>query len=73
MASQAYQTILKQAQTELSSEEQAALAAALASGVGSQPEKKKRSLLELEGLGKEIWKGIDAAEYVAKERDSWDR
>lgn len=32
----------------------------------------KRSILELEGLGKEIWKGIDAAEYVKQERDSWD-
>ena len=26
----------------------------------------------LEGLGAEIWKGIDPDEYVAKERDSWD-
>jgi plasmid stability protein len=33
---------------------------------------KKRSILDLEGLGKELWKGIDAAEYVRKERDSWD-
>jgi len=28
--------------------------------------------LELEGLGAEIWKGIDAQEYVMKERESWD-
>ena len=34
-------------------------------------EPKKLSILELEGLGKEIWKGVDAAEYVARERDSW--
>ncbi len=33
--------------------------------------KPKRSILELEGLGKEIWKGIDAQEYVNQERDSW--
>ncbi len=33
--------------------------------------KPKRSLLELEGLGKEIWNGIDAQEYVNQERDSW--
>ena len=25
---------------------------------------KKRSIMELEGLGKEIWEGIDAQEYV---------
>ncbi|MEZ2238191.1 hypothetical protein [Microcoleus sp.] len=33
--------------------------------------KPKRSILELEGLGKEIWHGIDAQEYVNRERDSW--
>ncbi|MCC8164731.1 MAG: hypothetical protein LIQ31_00940 [Planctomycetes bacterium] len=32
----------------------------------------KRSIMELEGLGKEIWAGIDAQEYVDRERDSWD-
>lgn len=30
------------------------------------------SLLELEGLGKELWEGIDAAEYIDNERRSWD-
>ena len=33
--------------------------------------KHKRSILELRGLGKEIWNGIDAQEYVNQERDSW--
>mgnify|MGYP001810490501 CR=1 FL=1 len=28
----------------------------------------KHSLLELEGLGKEVWEGIDAQEYVNQER-----
>ncbi|MBW4618175.1 MAG: hypothetical protein KME17_02160 [Cyanosarcina radialis HA8281-LM2] len=36
-----------------------------------KPAKSKRSILELEGLGKEIWQGIDAQEYVNQERDSW--
>lgn len=31
----------------------------------------KRSILELEGLGKEVWEGIDAQEYVNRERESW--
>jgi hypothetical protein len=31
-----------------------------------------RSIMELEGLGAEIWQGIDAQEYVNKERASWD-
>ena len=38
----------------------------------AQPEPKLRSILELEGLGKELWQGIDAAAYVKEERDSWD-
>jgi hypothetical protein len=33
--------------------------------------KPKRSILELEGLGKEVWNGIDAQDYVNQERDSW--
>ena len=32
---------------------------------------KKRSILELKGLGKEIWEGTDAQEYVEGERRSW--
>ncbi len=30
-----------------------------------------QSFLELEGLGQEIWEGIDAQEYVNQERASW--
>ena len=30
------------------------------------------SILSLQGLGKEVWNGIDAQEYVNQERDSWD-
>lgn len=30
------------------------------------------SLLDLQGLGKEIWADADAAEHVATERRSWD-
>ncbi|CAN5802681.1 hypothetical protein BH20ACI4_BH20ACI4_14090 [soil metagenome] len=40
--------------------------------VESEDEKPKRSLLELEGLGKEIWEGIDAQEYVNELRNEWD-
>ena len=32
--------------------------------------KKKNSIMELEGLGANIWKGIDAQDYVHKERES---
>lgn len=30
------------------------------------------SILELRGLGKEIWDGVDAATHVDRERQSWD-
>jgi len=29
------------------------------------------SILELQGLGKEIWQGLDAQDYVDRERASW--
>jgi hypothetical protein len=37
---------------------------------GSGP-RGKRSILELQGLGKEIWAGIDPRAYVNRERASW--
>ena len=38
----------------------------------AQHEPKKRSILELRGLGKEIWQGVDAQEYVDRLRGEWD-
>jgi plasmid stability protein len=35
-------------------------------------EEKTLSIMGLEGLGKELWEGIDAAQYIREERDSWD-
>jgi hypothetical protein len=34
--------------------------------------RQQRRLSELRGLGKEIWKGIDAQEYVNQLRNEWD-
>ncbi len=34
---------------------------------------KKHSLLELEGLGAEIWQGVDAQKYVDELRQEWDK
>jgi plasmid stability protein len=31
-----------------------------------------RSIMELRGLGKECWKGVDPVAYVRAERASWD-
>ena len=44
------------------------LAALVRRQVAARP---RRSILELQGLGKEIWWGIDAQEYVDRERASW--
>ena len=33
---------------------------------------RRRRLSELRGLGKEIWAGIDAQEYVDQLRNEWD-
>ena len=32
---------------------------------------KRHSIMELRGLGKETWQGVDAQEYVDDERNSW--
>ncbi|HEU5228682.1 MAG TPA: hypothetical protein VFU49_12780 [Ktedonobacteraceae bacterium] len=31
----------------------------------------QHSIMELKGLGKDVWSGIDAQEYVNQERESW--
>lgn len=33
---------------------------------------KSTSLLDLRGLGKEYWRGVDASAHVKHERDAWD-
>lgn len=70
MAADAYNDILKRAQSELSTEEQSKLVEELAQLAGRK-NGKRHSILELEGFGKEIWEGIDVDEYIAQERDSW--
>ncbi len=42
-------------------------------GDNEEDEPKERSILELEGLGAEIWQGVDAQEYVDELRDEWER
>ncbi len=47
----------------------AKVAQGLAEDVAQPP---KRSLLELEGLGAEIWDGVEGQEYVHQLREEWD-
>jgi hypothetical protein len=66
-----YQSILQNVE-RLSREEQLQLMADLSHYLRDHEGPEARtSILELEGLGKEIWRGIDAQEYVDRERASW--
>jgi hypothetical protein len=71
MASQPYDDILKRAQAELTQEEQQQLSETLAQCAGRK-NGGTHQITDLRGLGKEIWKGVDADQHVARERDSWD-
>ncbi len=71
MATDAYLDILARIQ-RLSTAEQLRLLEELAALVRQQLEgMPRRSLLELQGLGKEAWDAADAQDYVDQERDSW--
>jgi hypothetical protein len=66
-----YSEVWQQVQ-RLTLDEQLRLLADLAMFIRSHAaEKPLRSVLDLEGLGKGTWDGIDAQEYVNQERDSW--
>ena len=71
MAAISYESALSMAQA-LSHEEQLRLIEELKAraGKGAAPEP-RHSIMELCGLGKEIWQGTDAQEYVNNERASW--
>jgi hypothetical protein len=43
------------------------------SEVGYQTLRPRRGLMDLRGLGKEIWAGVDPVEYVRGLRAEWDR
>jgi hypothetical protein len=72
MAASTYEKALQIA-ASLPPEDQQRLIQELTSRVSrSGPAESKHSIMELCGLGKEIWQGIDAQEYVRNERASWD-
>ena len=72
-APKSYQEVLLQIQ-QLDREAQRRLLLELTTLVEQQAtELPNRSIRELRGLGKEIWEGIDAQDYVAQERAAWIR
>jgi endonuclease III-like uncharacterized protein len=70
------ETIYQQHIKPLSHDEQlkllAKMAEELANGGEMEETVKRRSLLELEGLGAEIWEGVDAQKYVDELRNEWE-
>lgn len=72
MSKNSYDEIFERATGELSREELLKLSEALTIQAFRKMPANPRSILELRGLGKEVWEGIDPDEYVAQERDSWE-
>lgn len=72
MTATSYDDIMKLTR-QLGLSEQLRLLESLAELVRQRVElTKQHSILELEGLGADIWQGVDAQEYVHQERGSWD-
>ncbi len=38
-----------------------------------EPEPPKHSIMELHGIGKEAWAGVDVQQYLNEMRDEWDK
>jgi hypothetical protein len=74
MSAYAYNQIFNKIQQDLTPEEQIKLLADLAALVRDREvmPRPQRSLLELRGLGKELWSSIDVDQYLEEERNSWD-
>jgi DNA-binding HxlR family transcriptional regulator len=71
LTTSSYQEVLDKAR-HLTPDEQLRLLEELAAIVRQQISTEPlHSLLELEGLGQEVWEGIDAQKYIDEERDTW--
>ncbi len=71
MSTGAYHDVLRRAR-RLTSADQLRLLEELAGNLRRQGTGlKKRSILELQGLGKEVWRDVDPRVYIDEERDSY--
>jgi hypothetical protein len=57
----------------LSIEDRKKLIVMIVDSLTETPTIKQHSILELEGLGAEIWAGVDAQKYIDEMRDEWDQ
>ena len=71
MPGTSYEDVVKSAEA-LGPADRLRLAAELIRRPGGQPDQAApRSVLELRGLGKDVWLGASVEEYLARERSSW--
>jgi hypothetical protein len=72
MAAHTYEQAIQVVES-LSPEDQKRLLAELAARTAGDidPAVAMHSIMEFRGLGKDIWEGVDAQEYVRQERASW--
>ena len=72
MSTDNYREALSQV-LRLTHDEQLQLLEILSSIVHNRDKTRPRhSILEFEGLGKEVWQGIDVEKYIEEERNSWE-
>jgi hypothetical protein len=64
--------MVKQLARELPVEERKQVVMDILDSLAAHEMEQDASLLDLEGLGAEIWSGIDAAQYVDDLRREWD-
>ena len=72
MTTYTYRQIVNQAK-RLSRDEQWQLVEELLETIRRpEGERRKHSIKELKGLGKELWRSVDVDKYLEEERNSWD-
>jgi len=74
MPTEAYREVVYQVQ-QLTDDEKLQLLqdiAAMLRHQGKAYPRRKHSIKELRGLGKEIWQNMDVEKYIEEERNSWD-
>jgi hypothetical protein len=71
MSTASYESVLQMAQA-LSLEDKLRLIHEITARDPKNAAHPRRSIVEICGLGAEIWEGIDAQEYVRSERSPWD-
>ncbi len=72
MPTKPYHEVLYQAQ-QLTPDEKLQLIGELAAIIRQHITQPRHSIMELKGLGKEAWEGVDVEKYIEEERNSWEK